>query len=531
MSTLPNDLRPALTAEAMRAADHFTIETFGIPGYTLMETAGRGAAECIDAHFGSVRGQTIVVLCGKGNNGGDGFVAARVLYGWGARVHVILLAEEDAISVDAAHNLGLLRRLAEHDEEGRLRLTRLADLDGLDAFRHADVYVDALLGTGITSDLRAPVRDLVVWLNAREAPVVALDVPTGLHTDTGAVLGEAVTAALTVTMGALKTGLLVGEGPVRAGRVEVVDIGIPDFVIGRVRKAPGCALVPTDAAVRRWLPGRAHDAHKYSVGLALLAAGAPGFTGAPVMASQAAARAGSGFVVCACPEPIRPTLAAKLTEVTTVGLPVDETGAILVDEALDAMAERMSKARALLVGPGLGRAPGTQAFVRALLRHTDLPVVLDADGLVALAGHTELLAERARGRWILTPHAGEFKRLAGADVDLTDRVRTAQRFAEQWDVVLLLKGMPSVVAAPDGTAYVNATGNPALATAGTGDVLAGLTVGLLAQGLAPAEAAVAALHLGGAAADRYADHFDPRAMVATDLIDQLPHVLHERFRS
>jgi len=302
-------------------------------------------------------------------------------------------------------------------------------------------------------------------------------------------------------------------------------------VIERVRRAPGCALVPTDAAVRRWLPARPHDAHKYSVGLALVAAGAPGFTGAPVMAAQAAARAGSGFVVCACPEPIRPTLAAKLTEVTTVGLPVDEAGAILPDEARAAMAERLSKARALLVGPGLGRAPGTQAFVRALLRRTDLPVVLDADGLVALAGHTDLFAERARGRWILTPHAGEFKRLAGDDVDLTDRVRTAQRYAEKWDVVLLLKGMPSVVAAPDGTTYVNATGNPALATAGAGDVLAGLTVGMLAQGLAPAEAAAAALHLGGAAADRYADRLDPRSMVATDLLDQLPHVLHERFRS
>ncbi|WP_456428232.1 NAD(P)H-hydrate dehydratase [Rhodocaloribacter sp.] len=531
MSTLPNDLRPALTAEAMRAADRFTIETYGLPGYTLMESAGRGAAECIEAHFGSMRGKTVVVLCGKGNNGGDGLVVARVLYGRGARVRVVTLAEEDAMSVDAAHNLGLLRRLAEHDDAGRLHLSLFRDVEGLEAFRHADLYVDALLGTGLTSALRAPIRDLVAWMNAQPAPVVALDVPTGLHTDTGEVLGEAVTAAMTVTMGALKTGLLVGEGPVRAGRVEVVDIGIPDFVIERVRKAPGCALQPADAAVRAWLPERPPDAHKYSVGLALIVAGAPGFTGAPVMASQAAARVGSGFVVCACPGPIRPTLAAKLTEVTTVGLPVDEAGAILVDEALDAMAERMSKARALLVGPGLGRAPGTQAFVRTLLRRTDLPVVLDADGLVALAGHTELLAERARGRWILTPHAGEFKRLAGDDVDLTDRVRTAQHYAEKWDVVLLLKGMPSVVAAPDGTAYVNATGNPALATAGTGDVLAGLAVGLLAQGLAPAEAAAAALHLGGAAADRYAARFDPRAMVATDLLGQLPHVLHERFRS
>ncbi|GIV59966.1 MAG: bifunctional NAD(P)H-hydrate repair enzyme Nnr [Rhodothermaceae bacterium] len=522
----PNTLLPVLTAEAMRAADQFTIETFGLPGLTLMETAGRGAAACIATRFGPLRNRRVVIFCGKGNNGGDGLVVARVLFEHGTRLDVVTLAEEDEMSADAAHNLRLLRRLEANDPAGRLRLFRWREASDFARFEGADLYVDALLGTGQTSAPRPPLDDIVRRLNTLPAPRVALDLPTGLHSDTGVVPGEAVRATMTVTMGALKTGLLLGEGPAYAGHVEVVEIGIPSFVLERVRKAPGCALLATDEAVRSRLPVRPHDAHKYSVGLALVVGGSPDFTGAPVMAAEAAARVGSGFVVCACPASVRPAVAAHLTEVTTLALPDDADG--LTPAGHDVLAERLAKARALLVGPGLGRRPGTGAFVRTLLQETRLPAVIDADGLFALAGHTEWLARRAGGRWLLTPHAGEFKRLAGDDADLTDRIRTAQTYAERWNVVLLLKGAPSVVACPDGTAYVAPT-HPALATAGSGDVLAGLCVGLIAQGLPPAEAAVAALHLGRAAAEHYTARHDARSMVASDLLRVLPSVLHERF--
>jgi NAD(P)H-hydrate epimerase len=389
--------------------------------------------------------------------------------------------------------------------------------------------VDALLGTGLTRTLREPVLGLVRYLNEQPAPVAALDVPTGLHSDTGAVLGDAVSAALTVTMGAAKGGLFLQDGPGRAGRVVTVEIGIPGFAIERALREQGGALRTTDAAVQAWLPHRTHEAHKYSVGLALVVAGSPGLTGAPAMASAAAARSGAGAVVCACPESIQPTLAGKLTEVMTLALPEGDDG-LDADRALEVLAPRLAQARALLLGCGLGRARGTQDFIRRLLAQTDLPVVLDADGLNALAGHTDLLDRHADGRWILTPHAGEFKRLAGEDVDLSDRVRVARDHARRWNVHLVLKGMPSLVATPDGTVYLNGTGNPALATAGTGDILAGFCAGLLAQGLTPEAAAVCGLHLGGAAADRYAEHYGPRSMVATDLLDQLPLVLAERFR-
>lgn len=521
---------PVLTAAAMREADRITIADVGIPSFALMESAARAAAARLLSRYDPVAGKRFTCLCGRGNNGGDGFVVARVLHAHGAHVRVVSLSTPEAMTEDAAHNWKLLEAIAPHDD--RLTLHRFESLTQLGAFRTPDVYVDALLGTGLTSELREPIRSIVDWLNDQPQPTVALDTPTGLHTDTGSVLGAAVRADNTITMAALKTGLLLGDGPAHTGDVEVVEIGIPRFVIDRVLGAfDGCARLTSDAVVRSWLPTRTHDAHKYNVGLALVVGGSQGMAGAPVMAALAATRSGAGYVQCAAPKALLPTLANKLTTITALPLPGTNAGGIDPEASMEALRDRLAKARALLVGPGLGTHPQTHAFVRTLLQQTDVPVVIDADGLNALAQAPGFLEAHAQGRWILTPHAGEFKRLAGDDVDLSDRIRTAQAFARKWNSVLLLKGLPSVVAAPDGTAYLCATGNPALATAGTGDVLAGTCAGLQAQGLAPLRAAAAARHIGGAAADRYAQHAHPHAMTATDLIEQLPLVLHERFRS
>lgn len=525
----PGVTPPVLTAQAMRSADRYTIETYGIPGFTLMESAGRAAARRIEAHYGPVAGKRVACFCGKGNNGGDGFVVARVLVHHGARVRVFALGDREAMSEDAARNAALLDALGAHVPEERLDVVRYESLSQVAASPPADLYVDALLGTGLTSALRAPLDGIVDWLKDRRAPTVALDVPTGLNSDDGRVLGTAVRADLTVTMAALKAGLLIGAGPDHAGTIDVVEIGIPAFVLDRASRDPGCARYPTDALVRRWLPERPRDAHKYSVGLALVVGGSPGLTGAPVMSSLAAARSGAGFVTCACQEDIQPLLAGKLTEVTTLALPRAEDGGVAPGAALDALSPPLEKAGALLVGPGLGRAASTRRFVHELLRRTERPVVLDADGLNAVAGEGTFIADHAERRWILTPHTGEFYRLAGEEVDLTDRVRVVQRYARQWNAVVLLKGMPSIVAGPDGTAYVGSTGNPGTASAGTGDVLAGLCVGFLAQGLAPLQAAVAALHVAGAAAERFAERFHPHTLMALDLVDQLPHLLRERF--
>ena len=529
-SMTPPLLPPVLTADAMREADRATIEDFSVPGFTLMESAGRGAANVIAEAYGPLANRPVLVLCGKGNNGGDGLVVARQLLARNAIVHVVLTAEPDALRDDPAQNLALLQQLSD-TERDRLRIHSFDSIDDLNALAariRPAVLVDALLGTGLTSALREPIRSIVTWMNERPAPTVALDVPTGLHSDTGAVLGTAVLADRTITMAALKAGLLVGDGPRMTGMLDVLEIGIPRYALAQAAQADGCAHLLTDAAIRPWLPRRAHDAHKYTAGMALVVGGAPEYTGAPVMASRAAARAGAGYVACAAPSSVQPVLASRTAEIPIRALPDDAEG-IRPDAALDALDDLLDKARALLVGPGLGRAANTAQFARHLLRTSDLPAVVDADGLNALAGHMDDAADHAAKPWILTPHAGEFRRLADDDVDLDDPIRAAQTYAARWNCVLVLKGMPSVVASPDGAVFVNRTGNPALATAGTGDVLAGLCVSFLAQGVPPTQAACCALHLGGAAADRYAAHADARTMMALDLLDHLPAVLSERF--
>lgn len=520
-------MQPVLTAAAQREADLRTIEDFGIQGASLMESAGRGAAATITKLMGPVRGKRIVVLCGKGNNGGDGFVIGRVLYEFGARVCVVAVSSVDDMTPDAALNWRLLEKLKNHDASGRLRLERCARVQ--QSLPSADIYVDALLGTGLSSPLREPLLGMVALLNAQPAPVVAVDAPTGLHADHGIVLGSAVKATLTVTMGALKAGLVINDGPDLAGRTEVIDIGIPGFITSDVGNRPGCAFRTTDAAVSAWLPRRGRLAHKYSAGAALVIGGAPGMSGAPVMASLATARVGAGYVTCAAGQSVHGVVAEKMTEVVTVALPEAHDGSIDGANALADLAPHLARSKALLIGPGLGRLAGTQDFVHSLLRTTNLPAVVDADALYALSGTPDTIANHARGRWILTPHAGEFQRLAGAAVDLTDRIGLASSYARRWNCVLVLKGMPSIIAAPEGAAYVNGTGGPALATAGTGDILAGLCAGLLAQGLSPVHAAVCAVHLGGAAADRYTERRGQSTMMATDLLMELPEVRKERF--
>lgn len=507
-----------------------TIEDLDVPGFTLMESAARAAAARITERFGPIPGRRVMCLCGKGNNGGDGLAVARLLYTAGADVCVVAMRPLKEMSEDAARNWHLLTNLQEHDADGRLTLHRFESLQQIAAFEAATLFVDGLLGTGLTSDLREPILSLVTWLNEQPAPTVALDVPTGLHADLGVPLGAAVHADTTVTMAAAKTGLLLNEGPDYAGAVDVVEIGIPSFVLDEVcRDYDGYAWWPTDDTVRAWWPHRARDAYKYSAGLALVIGGAPGMTGAPMMAAAAASRVGAGYVQCAAHHAITATLANKLTTVTLLALPGNDHGDIAPQNALDALTDRLDKAQALLIGPGLGRQSDTATFVRSLLRQTRLPLVLDADGLNALAGAPGFLDDHADGQWILTPHAGEFKRLAGDDANLRDRIRTAQEYAQRWNSILLLKGTPSLVATPRGRVYVNGTGNAAVATAGTGDVLAGLCVGLLAQGLPPERAAVCALHLGGAAADAYADHRYASSMIATDVLEYLPVILRDRF--
>ena len=511
-------LLPILDADGMRAADRATIRDWGVPGRVLMETAGRAAADAVAERY-PVRGAHVVVLVGTGNNGGDGLVVARVLWARGAAVRVVALAE--GADGDSGANLRLLRRLAEGSD--RLDVVAFEDVRQA-ANAPADLVVDALLGIGARGEIREPARSLCAWTNRQPAPVVALDVPSGLDATTGAAPDDTVRADLTVTFGALKTGLVLGDGPQVAGEVVTVEIGIPSAELER----HAVAHRATRAWVGENLPRRAPSAHKYSAGTAVCVVGSGHFTGAAVLSTAAAYRAGAGAVVACAPQSARPTVDARNAEVMVDAQPETDAGT-LAAAALDGVLERAASADAVLVGCGLGREDETLDVVRQLVERVEAPLVLDADGLAAYAGDTDRLAARD-GPLVLTPHLGELRRLLGDDAFTPEnRVETVRELAARWGAVLVLKGMPSVVGAPDGRVFVGPPGAPALATAGTGDVLAGTVVGLAAQGLGAVEAAVCALALGAAAADLWTERHGAAGLVASDLLDRMPRAA-ETFR-
>ena len=508
---------PLVCAEAQKVLDNLTIEEFGIPPFTLMENAGRGAALIIEHNYGPMRGRKVVVYCGSGNNGGDGYVVARILYNRGAHVSVISLKPPS--SPESKNHLLLLQKLKSSDHSGRLQLNP----DIHERPPTADLYVDALFGIGINRPLKGMVAELVEQLNATNSPVIALDTPSGLDADLGLPHGTAVRADLTVTFNSHKPGLLLGEGRMYAGHVRVVKIGIPPSLLTHDTMRP-VDWISTDEAISSAIPRRNQQVHKYSAGMVLVIGGSTGLSGAPMLSARAAARVGAGYVACAVPKSIQPILAGAMTEIPAIGLSECFDGGINTESAMRTLQPWLAKANALVIGPGLGRNPNTQQFVRSLLQKCSIPVVVDAD---ALATAAQLLNAPSETRnWILTPHAGEFKRMTKSEELSRDRLHLAREWASTWNCTLILKGFPSIIGLTDEQAVVCSRGNPALATAGTGDVLSGLCGGMLAQGCNPSTAAVCATHIGGKTADQYAEKNLPGTMIAGDMVDGIPNALN-----
>lgn len=500
-----------LSAEQMQALDRRTIEEIGVPGPVLMENAGQGAARLIDARYRSVFPGPVVVLSGKGNNGGDGYVIARCLLQRGWQVHTLILAQEQSIGGDARLNLDILRRMRGEvafapDEETLLT--------ALSQSGTARLLVDALFGTGLGSEVRGRYATAINWMNNQPAPIAAVDIPSGLDATSGQILGCCVQADLTVTFALPKIGQVVYPGVSRVGILETVDIGIAPFMVAEQR--PAQILVDRDEA-HRLLPSRPADGHKGTFGHLLVVGGSPGKSGALVLAADSAVRSGVGLVTAAGPSGIHATLENKLTEPMTLPLP-EVDGALSLD-GLETLAVALQDKQALALGPGLGQSEQAQALVRRLVRRCDVPLVIDADGLNALAGHLEALSERAPGTTVITPHPGEMARLMETTVNLVqhDRLTVARDFARQHGVIVILKGARTVIADPEGTAWVNTTGNPGMAAGGMGDVLTGVVGALLAQGMRPPEAAVLATYLHGAAADRLACHEGCAGLAAADV--------------
>lgn len=505
-----------LTAAQMQELDRRTIAEVGIPGVVLMENAGRGAAELIRQRFAGACSGPVLVLAGKGNNGGDGFVIARYLQEWGWPVKTLVLAERDAIKGDAA----LCRGALEACGGTMLYAPDQASLEAaLATLPACGLLVDALLGTGLSQAPSGHYVFAIDWVNRQPVPVVAVDIPSGVDASSGGVPGTAVQAELTVTFAFPKLGLVSYPGAALVGELITIDIGIPAVV---QRPNPATALLIDAGEARALLPARPADGHKGTFGHLLVLAGSVGKGGAAVMTAQAGLRGGAGLVTLACPLALQPVVAGQLVEVMTAPLP-DVDGQVSL-QALDELMVMAAGKQALAVGPGLGLGAEVGALVRRLLQDCDQPAVVDADGLNALEGHLDILARRAGRATILTPHPGEMARLTGLSTAAiqADRIRVATDFADRYQVVLVLKGARTLVASPDGRILVNASGHAGMASGGMGDVLTGLIGSLLAQGVAAADAAALGCYLHGLAADRLLDRFGVAGLLATDLLHELP---------
>jgi NAD(P)H-hydrate epimerase len=513
-----------VTAAQMQSLDRRAIHEAGIAGAVLMERAGAGVVAALAGRYGSPKGKSVTVLCGKGNNGGDGFVIARLLRRGGARVRVVLTTEEKGLTSDARTMYRRFVRLA-----GRAVVSTCRTGTGIeDALRGADFIVDALFGTGLTHAVTGLHQEVIDAINAcagtRRIPVIAVDLPSGLHADSGAILGTAVRADLTVTFGLPKVGLYTGAGIDRTGSVTVADIGIPPAYVESLDTPLSVIEVREIAAL---LPARRPSGHKGQFGHAGIVAGSPGKTGAAAMAARAALRAGAGLVTVATPTGVSGALDAKLLEAMSVAMPETDAHTLGL-EALEPLVSFANSRTAVALGPGLSTHSDTVTLVHRLLPRLDVPVIIDADGLNAIAVKLDVIP-RTKREPVLTPHPGEMARLTGESAQAinNDRIGTAARFAARHHAVVVLKGARTVVAHPDGRAAVCPTGNPGMATAGTGDVLTGVIAAFLSQSLAPWDAARAAVYLHGLAGDRAAARVGPVGMIAGDVIDELPHAIRE----
>jgi ADP-dependent NAD(P)H-hydrate dehydratase / NAD(P)H-hydrate epimerase len=490
---------PLYTAAEMRAAE----EAFEGTTLELMERAGGAAAVAAVRHFADA--DRFTVWCGTGANGGDGFVAARILHEAGRAVEVVLAGAEDKVKGDARENLARVKGLG----------IRFAETG-----RSADVIVDALFGTGFRGAPRTDAVRHIEEINSLGVPVLSLDVPSGVDASTGEVAGPAVEADVTVTFHAPKVGLAVAPGRFHAGAVEVADIGLTAGATRHGRVTEEILAV---------VPRRKPSDNKYTAGSVLVVGGSPGYTGAPCLSAEAAMRAGAGIVTVCVPEPSNLVFEVRLLEAMSRACSADDEGR-MTPEAADTIMAAAKRARAVAIGPGLGRSDGTRALVRILLDRLDVPVVLDADGLWALAGHLDWVFSRDAGT-VLTPHAGELGRLLGRTSDwvASHRLNAVQGGADDVGATVLLKGADTLVGAPGRGVLVCDLGNPGLATAGTGDVLTGIVAAFLAKGMKPTDAAAAAASAGGVAAGLAAQSHGTAGMLARDVIEALSPALSRGF--
>ena len=507
-----------VTTRQIKNIDRRAIRDFGIPGMVLMENAAAAVMTAMEKFFDGLQGVKVGIICGKGNNGGDGLALARRLRITGVPVRVALLASFGALKGEAKVNLSILRKMdVEIIQNASSR--SLADIVGW-----SDVLVDALLGVGLSSPLKGTYAQAVAMINSAGRPVVAIDLPTGIDADTGGVMGTAIRADLTVAMAFLKRGLVLYPGAGYAGTVRVADLGIP----AEVAEKENISVSLLDrGSIQGVICSRLADAHKGDFGHLMVVAGSPGKAGAAIMSARGALRAGAGLVSVATPNNIVPIIQSQVVEAMAVPSAESIEGTLGIGSA-EELLKAAGKMSAAAIGPGLSTHHETAQVVRNLIQRLTIPAVIDADGLNALVGFLDIL-KRVNASIILTPHPGEMGRLLGissGDVQ-RDRIAIATAFALKHKVTVVLKGAATVVATPHGWVFVNSTGNPGMASGGTGDVLTGMIGSFLAQGYTASQAACLGVYLHGLAGDLAARDKGDAGMIAGDLIEKIPEAIKE----
>lgn len=513
------DLPRIVTAAQMRAIDERAIHELKFPSLTLMENAGKGVAGRIRERLfdGDCLNRRVMVVCGRGNNGGDGFVVGRYLADWGAHAEFCLIGRMTDLKGDAKVNCDIVVKRG-------LPVLELGQSGPIPDFSGADLLVDAIFGTGFRGPISGIAAEIIRRMNESVIRIVAVDAPSGLDSDTGSIDESTVTSYITMSLACSKRGQWLWPGRSKVGLLETVDIGIPQSVIEE--EEVRLSLITKDF-VRQSLPRRPPDAHKGTFGKALIVGGSAGMSGAVVLAASAALRTGVGLAYAACPTSLVDAVDTGSIETVVLGMPEVQKRRVLARRGLGEIVGHFEQVDAVAIGPGLGRHHETQELIRRLVTRRTRPTVLDADGINAFAKEPGLLDTAVDAPLIITPHVAEMARLLGrTNAEITDdREGAAREAASRFNCITVMKGAPTFIASSDGEVYLNPTGNSGMATGGMGDVLTGIIVSLLAQGLPPLDAALAGVYLHGMAGDFAAADVGERSLLAGDVVGAIGDAL------
>ena len=509
-----------VTAKEMRDMDNETIESFGLPGMVLMENAGLGTVRFLVSMFPDILKKKVAIFSGRGNNGGDGFVIARYLNSMKVETCVYLLSKKDIVKGDAALNLKLLSKtevpIIEITDEKSFQLyeKKIAE---------SDILIDAILGTGLNSDVKGLFKEVINYINTLKKPVLAVDIPSGLNCDSGDICGVAVKADCTATFAFAKLAHMLYPGIDYTGKLDIINIGIPSYIVEK--SLPQHRLL-TSSYIASFFTKRAFDVHKGSTGHLLVIAGSRGKSGAAAMTAQAAIKSGSGLVSVAVPSSINSIMECLLIEAMT--LPLNDTSeGMFLCPSTETLKNLFIGKKCIAIGPGIGRQAETIAFVHKVIKESCVPIVIDADGLNCIGKDNQIFA-KSKVPIVLTPHPGEMSTLTGLSIDTIqkNRIFNARQFAEKFGVYLVLKGAKTIIAHPDGKIFINPTGNTGMASGGMGDVLTGIIASLITQGMPVEKAVQAGVFIHGMTADMFYDK-TAFGFTASDVIQGLPQIINK----